>query len=69
MLRDAVAMDTSLLGEKIIARTTTQRVISRVVKRRDGRFMRANDQVIGEAKGERRQGWDVHFMRDVCRVG
>jgi hypothetical protein len=41
MLRDAVAMDSNLLGEKIIATSATQRVISRVVRRRDGRFMRA----------------------------
>jgi hypothetical protein len=41
MLWGAVAMDLSLLGEKRIAMSTTKRVISRVFKRRFGRFMKA----------------------------
>jgi hypothetical protein len=50
MLRDAIAMDSSLLGEKMIATTRTQRVISRVVRRRNRRFMKAMIKVIGKRK-------------------
>jgi hypothetical protein len=51
MLRDAAAMDSNLLGEKIIATSTTRNVTRRVVVRRDGRFMKMGRKM-DEGKGK-----------------
>jgi hypothetical protein len=68
MLREAAAMDSNLLGDKIIATNTTRRVTSSVVKRKDGIFMKIKMREMGVEKGEEDEAGDVHFMQEVCRV-
>jgi len=67
MLRDAAAMDSNLLGEKMIATSRTRNGTRRVVGRRDGRIMKMGGRWMKE-NGEGEAG-EVHFMREVCRVG
>lgn len=68
MLREAAATDSNLLGEKIIATSTTRSVMKRVVRRREERFMKLmlRTRKMGREKGD--EAGDVHFMHEVCRV-
>jgi hypothetical protein len=68
MLRDAAAMDSNLLGEKMIAASTTRRVTSSVVRRRDGIFMKVRMREMDIEEREEDEAGDVHFMQEVCRV-
>jgi len=55
MLRDAAAMDSNLLGEKMIATSRTSNGTRRVVGRRDGRIIKMGGRWMKE-KGEGEAG-------------